>query len=49
VERLNNANALLEFRCDAAEARADALQAQAGEAERKHMQEAASLTGLSST
>lgn len=49
VERLSNAKALLEFRCDAAEARAVALQAQAGEAERRCTQETASLTGLSYT
>lgn len=45
VERLGKSNALLEFRCDAAEARADALQADAAEAALKHAQEAASLKG----
>ncbi|EIE27146.1 hypothetical protein COCSUDRAFT_55170 [Coccomyxa subellipsoidea C-169] len=43
LERLGNSNALLEFRCDSAEARADALQAEAAEAANRHAQEAASL------
>lgn len=47
LERLGNSNALLEFRCDAAEARAEPLQAEAAEAANKHAQEAASLKGES--
>ncbi|CAL8462794.1 g2327 [Coccomyxa elongata] len=43
VERLGRSNALLQFRCDAAEARADALQADAAQAASKHETEISSL------
>lgn len=45
VERLGRSNALLQFRCDAAEARADALQADAAQAASKHETEISSLKG----
>ncbi|BDA50890.1 hypothetical protein COCOBI_17-1090 [Coccomyxa sp. Obi] len=43
VERLGKSNALLQFRCDAAEARADALHAGAAEAASKHEKEISCL------
>ena len=49
VERLGKSNALLLFRCDAAEARADALQADAAAAASKHEKEISSLKGTSKT